>query len=456
MYGGCLHVNIMSKGLRMDGKRRQVILELVEQLKKRILERRRIEEKEKRLKSFSVQSAEFQTILTVAKKAVDKLKRKLESEDWLYLAADLPRLNNLEEDEARSINIIPDNVEELIHFMITSMEQKNTLAFSGYTKKLVAYEMMFGFWDDSQKVELEEQLISIKEVNDHSRRVLEDMSRGNAEVRMMIDRINSERRGLEELKSVVALKVNDADNKNAQFAESIKRYQEDGDKLLKEFNQRTNVVANQLENAQTLMAQIEEKLAKTNQLSEEKLKSVDDNLAESKSKVEEIKKLMGFVGGSVLGNSFNERKKSLTKKAVFWLVVSLIFLIGAIVWICIVFTSLSAHTEIVWADILINVVKSSLAVFAFGYALNEYGKERNLQEEYAFRESVALTLTAYLDQLGACNEAEKKKLLVDTVEKLYTKPVISTKEYKMVQLDTKEIAEIVKPITEAIKPLTGK
>ena len=107
----------------------------------------------------------------------------------------------------------------------------------------------------------------------------------------------------------------------------------------------------------------------------------------------------------------------------------------------------------IWADILINVIKSSLMVFAFGYSLNEYNKERTLYEEYAFRESVAITLTAYLQQLESCSKEEMQKLLMDTVEKLYTKPIISTKEYKFSKLDAESIAELVKPVAQSINEL---
>lgn len=135
---------------------------------------------------------------------------------------------------------------------------------------------------------------------------------------------------------------------------------------------------------------------------------------------------------------------------------SLVLFIAAIGWIVFVFSCLKANTGVVWADILINAVKSSLAVFAFGYALNEYGKERNLQEEYAFKESVAITLTAYLERLDSCDKDEMKELLIDTVTKLYEKPVMSNKEWKFGRIKSKDISDSVKILIDSIRKLAEK
>ena len=49
-----------------------------------------------------------------------------------------------------------------------------------------------------------------------------------------------------------------------------------------------------------------------------------------------------------------------------------------------------------------------------------------------------------------------KKLLMETIENLYTKPVISSKEYKLMKPDLKEIGEMVKPIADIVKPAIDK
>ena len=161
--------------------------------------------------------------------------------------------------------------------------------------------------------------------------------------------------------------------------------------------------------------------------------------------------MMGYIADGTLSHSFNKRKENIKRSEKIWMWVSLGTLLGLIAWVCVVFIWLSANTGIVWADILINGIKATPLAFAFGFALTEYSKERNLLEEYAFREAVAVTLTAYLEQLNGDNTDEQKKLLVNTVEKLYTKPIISNKEYKLFNFDTKDIAKTAEKVKEIAK-----
>ena len=109
-----------------------------------------------------------------------------------------------------------------------------------------------------------------------------------------------------------------------------------------------------------------------------------------------------------------------------------------------------------WANIIINGIKSSPLFLMLGFALTQYQKERNLLEEYAFRESVAVTLTAYLEQMPEKEDEDKRKMLISTVEQLYTKPVIANKEYDLIKFDTKDLSESTKTLKEIIDTLTGK
>ena len=212
----------------------------------------------------------------------------------------------------------------------------------------------------------------------------------------MTEQLDVQKRSLEELRESLALKMNDAEDKDRLFSEKM-------------------------ESAQNLIDQVSAKISEINSIAENSLKGVQACLTTSSEKVEEIKKMTDFVGGGSLGSSFNKRKRSLGRKARIWLILSLVLFAGGSLWIYSVFTRFGVHTGSIWADVVMNLAMASMAVFAFIYALREYGKERKLQEEYAFREAIVLTLTACLEQLDACNRDDVKKLLSDTVEKLYSK-----------------------------------
>ena len=84
----------------------------------------------------------------------------------------------------------------------------------------------------------------------------------------------------------------------------------------------------------------------------------------------------------------------------------------------------------------------------------QISKNHNIKEEYAYREAVALTLTAYMEQLDKEENNDKKKLLLDTVEKLYTKPILSTDEMKSpIKIDSKDFADLMGKLTDAISTI---
>lgn len=165
---------------------------------------------------------------------------------------------------------------------------------------------------------------------------------------------------------------------------------------------------------------------------------------------------MGYIADGTLSHSFNKRKDDLSKQITKWFWACVITTILAIGWVCVVFFWLSANTESEWADILINGIKSSPLFLLLGFSISQYQKERNLMEEYAFRESVAVTLTAYLEQMPEKEDEDKRKMLISTVEQLYTKPVIANKEYGLLKFDSKDLSETSKTLKELVETLLNR
>ena len=166
--------------------------------------------------------------------------------------------------------------------------------------------------------------------------------------------------------------------------------------------------------------------------------------------------MMGYIADGTLSHSFNKRKSDLEEKVEEWRNMCVWVATSAIIWVCVVFFILSANTGNEWADIFINGIKSSPLFFLLGFTIAQYQKERNLLEEYAFRESVAVTLTAYLEQMPEKEDIEKRNLLISTVEQLYTKPIIANKEYGLLKFDTKDLSDTSKTLKELIDALLNK
>ena len=206
------------------------------------------------------------------------------------------------------------------------------------------------------------------------------------------------------------------------------------------------------------IARSEKALEEFNAEAAAKISQITTDYDSVSANAEEVRKMMGYIADGTLSHSFNNRKKDLSKRIKNWLIGCCVVAVLTIAWVCAVFFWLKADTGYEWANIVINGIKSSPMFFLLGFALAQYQKERNLMEEYAFRESVAVTLTAYLEQMPNKEDEDKRKLLMTTVEQLYTKPVIANKEYEALRLDSKDISETTKTLKELVEKflLKGK
>ena len=379
----------------------------------------------------TVRSVQLRKALENVKRPFAQLCEKMKTCDWLYLPFDLPEPACVRDSELTYFGLPPKTLAQLIVMIAASIKKQNVTVLSICTRNLAVYEMMFGFWNAPQKDNLDErvaaiteaeektgelfdkaseeferilkmtdlvktQMMSVTEAEQSAKAKSAEAAEKVAEIQALTEQLDARKQGLEELKDSLTLKMNDAEDRDRQFAEKM-------------------------ESAQSLIDQACARISEIDSMTENSLKDVQACLTTSSEKVEEIKKMTDFVGGGSLGSSFSKRKRSLGCKARLWLFLSLVLFGGASWWIYNVFTRFGVHTDSVWADVVINVAISSMAVFALIFALWEYGKERKLQEEYAFRETIVLTLTASLEQLDACNRDDVKKLLSDTVEKLCSK-----------------------------------
>ena len=164
--------------------------------------------------------------------------------------------------------------------------------------------------------------------------------------------------------------------------------------------------------------------------------------------------MMGYIADGTLAHSFHEQRKRKLWGIGIWGVCTALSLVALVIWIYLVFTKLSANTGNEWANLIINAIKSSPLAFLFGFALTHLAKNCNIKEEYAYREAIALTLTAYMEQLEHEDNTDKKKLLLQTVEKLYAKPILSTDEVKSpIKIDSKDFTDIMSKMTEAINTI---
>ncbi|MBK8855717.1 MAG: hypothetical protein IPN10_16835 [Saprospiraceae bacterium] len=173
------------------------------------------------------------------------------------------------------------------------------------------------------------------------------------------------------------------------------------------------------------------------------------------SKKKEIETLTGMAADGSLGSKFNQRKIDLTTSVNYWTLAVIIVTILAAGWIYIVFVVLNAGLSNEWINLLVNVIKTSPAFILVGFVFSRYSKERTLQEEYAFKSAIAMTLTAYSQMLEAEDSDEnisRQQMLLRSIEMIYTQPRLYNEKTESLSLNVvKQLKETVDTLTESVK-----
>lgn len=398
-------------------------------------------------------------LLALARRAINQLDNILEKGDWQVLPSD-----NVPVASYGSITI--RYAVQNINSYLASASYESAVS---QIKALVYYEMMCGFWDQPKKIDLGIREFTLKKLEEKASLTMVHADAREAKVKALveelekhkqeiIDLISTKRKELETLKNnqadsnVILTNIKNTETNATASQEAIETLNGKANNIVTALKSVQEHYQRQIEENDDIISQAKEALSTFNTDANSKISQITSDYDSVSGNAEQVRKMMGYIADGTLSHSFNQRKEDLKKQINIWLLISFATVICAVGWVYAVFTCLSAETGYEWADIIVNGVKSSPLFLMLGFALAQYQKERNLLEEYAFRESVAVTLTAYLEQMPEKDDEDKRKMLISTVEQLYTKPVIANKEYGLLKFDTKDLSEA----TKMLKDLAGE
>lgn len=199
---------------------------------------------------------------------------------------------------------------------------------------------------------------------------------------------------------------------------------------------------------------IEEKLTAAMLVAEEKLKIAENKLTYIESKRDEITRLVGLAADGSLGYKFDDRKTQIEKGLKFWSWMVPGITVLSIIWVVIVFTCLSAKMDPYWLGLVINVIKTFPVFILMGFVFRQYSRERNIQEEYAFKAAVAMTITSYSDMLKDQDTAQNKtrqEMLIKAITEVYNSSKLQPEvKQRLLSFSTKDLKETVAQLTEAL------
>ncbi len=413
--------------------------------------------------SVSVADYSVAELFALSRKSVAQLKNRLNSDDWQVL----PITQSLNEYGNANINNVVDGITN--HLL--SCNYSNAAAL---IKTLVYYEMINGFWSIPKRVDLVVREKNLSKLEQRANLTMALAEERQKKINELIEEVEKIKVALTAFKSEKetefnALKQNQSES-NTLLSEmkNLKNQADNTHSTINSINTQCDAVLKKLKEEQESVDKQQKDIYRQNEEIDATNKRLSDEIASESAKVkdafetvtlhkEEVTKMMGYIADGTLSHSFNRRKKEITNSIRWWGAWTILSLIALVVWIYVVFSYFSSNTSNEWVNVIINSVKSSPLAFAFGYALTQLSKERLIKEEYAYREAVALTLTAYLEQLDGVENTDKKNLLLQTVEKLYTNPIIAKGETASpIKINSKDFTEMMSKLTEAIKAIKGK
>jgi hypothetical protein len=357
--------------------------------------------------------------------------------------------------------------------LLNSLSQKNQnglINSVAYLNKLIYYQIANGFWDKSKIKIHKADDIKLSELGEKLKLISQQLSLNQDNFKIQIDNLDSEKKNLtafitqkqQELQQIANNLQTSNTNANQinQLLNNSTATNGKIDALLAQQNQNFNNQKGKAEEQDAYFKQqketfgdIETKLKENVKILEtqiadfdKKLQFVEDKKVFFEERNEYLQNLIGREVGASLFETFKQRKNELDKPVKNWLGIVIGMSILTFFAIITIFTNGFG----LWGDILkefttiqliTNTIKTFPFFFLLFYSIAQYNKERNFQEEYAFKSAVALTIKAYADIIK--QENLKDEMIISSVNAVYKSPTVekgkTRKESNMIFDTAKEL-----------------
>lgn len=369
-------------------------------------------------------------------------------------------------------------LEAQMQAYIQAVTSNNITAAETYLLWLVSYQMENGFYHKPHKITKETTNLPILLKLAEKLNLIEtNVAKNLKDVENLINELETNK---QEIQNLITQKRDELTQITTNLSTSNSQANQISELLTKGTEQSSRLTT-LLEQQETNKQQADKKLSELEELYSETniklsagLKTINSQIDEFKTQVktneghlkfvegkreffeERIKYLEDLIGrevGASLFETFNQRKKELNAPVLFWRNAVPVMAIGTIIWILILFSNQALITDINlwWQAFAINTIKTIPAIFILLFSINQYRKERNFQEEYAFKSAVALTIDAYANRIS--DLTSKDSLIMEAVLGVYKTPIEEKQKSKS---HSKTTTEMMKTMLETTRDLVNK
>lgn len=346
------------------------------------------------------------------------------------------------------------NLQSDIQSIINQLNQKNHAGLNstvGFLNRLIFYQIANGFWDKSTRKVHEANEINLTELNDKLTFASKLLNENFESLKKQQSFLADEKKKLEEFvvhkKQELQQVTNNLQSSNTntnQINQLLTNSTSTNEKINSLLSLQTQNLDSQKQKSDaqdSYFTKQKEVFDRLEKLLNEKTKVLDSQIfdfsenlkfVESKREFFEernnyLDELIGREVGASLFETFRQRKKELIKPVDKWLWIVISMSVLTFVAILAIFTNgfgLLGNIPIDFTPtvLITNTIKTLPFFFLLFYSISQYNKERNFQEEYAFKSAVALTIKAYADIIQ--KDELKDELIMNSVSGIYKSPTI--------------------------------
>jgi hypothetical protein len=324
-------------------------------------------------------------------------------------------------------------------------------------QRLIFYQITYGFWDKSAKKIHDVNTVDVIDLNNKIK-TLEKQVKQNL---VLLETEKNKVTDFITLKQQDVAQITQNTNVTNQNSQTINNLLTSSSKAEGQIEQIFKNIQEKQVDIEKLKTDTQTHLAELIEKEEYYKKMVDEYnvyLSEIESKKEyfdnrnkELDELIGKEASTSLFKTFKARKEELKSSVIGWAIGVPVAVIAVAFWVLFLFKDFNQIPVLErWIFLIINSIKTIPAIFLLVFAIRQYARERNFQEEYAFKSAVSLTILAYSDKLH--ETINKDKLIMDSVTNVYDSPVQKKVIKEAEKLNTDKIAEELKKALEKYLP----
>jgi len=403
------------------------------------------------------------TFLSIGNHVIESLERAMKSTVWHTLTASVQGHNEYGQVEVNST----------LTSYVDLLTQKDVDQAAQQLSRLVWYCMACGIWIDDKSVKplsqtqiklladelslsakrLESQLGTLEKSSTELTERRQDLVNFTEEKKNELGDI---KRGLEESRKQLNEQQTILEQATSKDGE-ILTIKEAAQSLLNDLKVQLGIITKTFDefkvDAEKLKVDINDNKADT-ALALEKAETLRDAILAHK---ETIERYVGMSVDGYLGNKFDARAEKLNEWLRIWQIAVPISVVLSIIWVVVVFTFLRTQLSNDLVSVGINLLKTTPAFILMGFVFGQYGKERNLQEEYAFKGAVAMTINVYADLLAGKDEDSNKsrqQLILNALKQVHTQPRLYNKRGgTLISIKAKEMRETMGILNDTLTKL---